>query len=565
MRAPWWFQWITLLAASSCCSGCSSQSASSGSTTTPSTQTAYYVDCSQASDGSGTQASPWNTLTDVNSHTFSAGNSILLKRGATCSGVMLAPAGNGASGSPILIDAYGTGSLPIISAGSSNQAAIKLSNQQYWEIADLEIVGGSTYGVYITGDQANSTLNHLYLTNLNVHGATGTSVARADSGEVFIASGGSSQTLNDVLINGVTAHDSKVSEGIYVSAGGAWTGAATQTLGSNVTVENSTAYNVYGDGILIMEITTGVIKNSVVHNSGQCPSCGSTPSGLWEWFCHSCTIQNNESYANQSWNSHDGGDFDIDYYNNDNIVQYNYGHDAQGYCIAVFGAESTTDTNSIARYNVCSNNAQTAANSYQGEMFFHTWDSGSLNGVQIYNNTFYWNPASPAPLLNTTGATFSGSNANFFKNNIVYSTTPAMIATHIRPGSGLQHLLAYLGNSAVDVERHRLLEPCRVPGCQHAGRAQSVSRPALEQPHQSLHRHSNPGLHPAIRFPCHRHGRQCLYWHHNLHHGLCRLLRQRTANRQHRLQHRRVPIVHLQSDAIKRNSRPPASPASDRS
>jgi hypothetical protein len=388
---------------------------------------AYYVDCSAAKDGNGTQSSPWNSLNDANSHTFIPGDSLLFNRGTTCNG-MLAPQGAGISGSPIVIDAYGTGNLPVLNGGSTNTQVVLLSNQSYWQINDLEITGGKTYGVYIGGNTPNDPLYGLHLTNLNVHGATGISVSRTDSGEVFLNATGLGQTLNDVVIDGVSAHDSNVSEGIVVEAGGGWVGTAAQPLGNNVTIQNSTVYNVYGDGILVTELTNGTLENNVVYNTGLCPSCGSTPSGLWEWWCHTCTVQNNESYANQTWGA-DGGDFDIDYYNTGNIVQYNYGHDSAGYCVANFGAASTADSNNIIRYNVCSNNARSVSDASQGDVYLSTWDGGSLDGIEIYNNTFYWNPAVAAPLLNTTGATYSGTSEAFFKNNIIYSTVPNMIAT----------------------------------------------------------------------------------------------------------------------------------------
>ncbi len=59
---------------------------------------------------------------------------------------------------------------------------------------------------------------------------------------------------------------------------------------------------------------------------------------------------------------------------------------------------------------------------------FYTWDGGTLNGVQIYNNTFYWNPASNMGLLNDSAA-YSGSNANFFENNLIYSAVPDLISS----------------------------------------------------------------------------------------------------------------------------------------
>ena len=400
-----------------------------GSTSVPPPQgsATYYLDCSASQNGNGTQASPWNSTASVNAFKFVPGDRLLLNRGTVCHGA-LNPLGSGKANAPIVIDAYGTGAQPVVNGGSA-KGALALFNQQYWEINNLEITGGNLYGVYVSGDAPNTSINHIYLRNLNVHGATFTSTMRADSGEVFISATGSGQIVNDVLIDGVTAHDSHVSEGIFVSAGGAWieTKGVSQPLGSKVTVQNSTAHDIYGDGIFIGELHDGLLQTNVVYNSGLCPKCtDSTPVGLWEWYCHTCTVQNNESYANQSWDG-DGGDFDIDYYNDDNVVQYNYGHDSAGYCVAFFGAGGRASNDNIFRYNVCSNNGRRSDLSKQGEIELYTWDQGSLNGVQIYNNTFYWNPASNAAALSAGTATFSGTDPRFFKNNIIYATVPGMI------------------------------------------------------------------------------------------------------------------------------------------
>ena len=398
---------------------------SAASAQTQRTPTSYYLDCSTSTNGSGTQSSPWNTLSAA-SITFIPGDHLLLKRRTTCNG-SLAPQGSGSMTAPIVIDAYGSGPPPIIDGGAAEEA-LKLFNQQYWEINNLEIVGGNKYGVYISGDTPRSSLNHIYLKNLDVHGATFNSTRRADSGEVFLSTSGADETFNDILIDHVIAHDTHAAEGIFVSAGGAWTYDDTgkQALGDHITVQNSIAHDVYGDGIVINELTNGLLQSNTVYRSGLCPNCtDSTPVGLWEWFCHSCTVQFNESYANSSWGG-DGGDFDIDYYNDDNIVQYNYGHDSDGYCVAFFGAGGVTHRN-IFRYNICSNNARRASLSNQGEIFVYTWNNGSLDGAQIYNNTIYWNPAGEGYALSAAAASYTGSSPLFFRNNIIYATAPGLI------------------------------------------------------------------------------------------------------------------------------------------
>lgn len=325
----------------------------------------YYIDCSAPTNGNGTLASPWNTLSPVNALTLSPGNQLVFKRGMTCQGT-LNPLGSGSSAAPIIVDAYGAGAQPVINGGTSN-AVITLTDQQYWEIRNLEIVGGNRYGIFIGGNTPNSTLNHFHLINLNVHGANFITNEIGSTGEVYFGPAANQQVFSDVLIDGANVHDSNVSEGIHIEGGGNFNGEITacqqqpvppQDLGNNVTVQNSTVHDVYGNGILILAVNNGLMQNNVVYNSGLCPSCSGTPGGLWEWCCHSCTIQNNESYANRTGGLYDGGDFDIDQYSQQNVLQYNYGHDSDGYCVQVGATGFPAVTDNIFRYNVCSNNGK---------------------------------------------------------------------------------------------------------------------------------------------------------------------------------------------------------------
>ena len=66
-----------------------------------------------------------------------------------------------------------------------------------------------------------------------------------------------------------------------------------------------------------------------------------TPNAIWTWMCDDCTVQRSEAYLTDSPGV-DGGAFDIDYGNTKNSVIDNYGHDTQGYCVAVFGAGFVT-------------------------------------------------------------------------------------------------------------------------------------------------------------------------------------------------------------------------------
>ncbi|MGC2245873.1 MAG: hypothetical protein WA609_04655 [Terriglobales bacterium] len=85
----------------------------------------------------------------VSEFTFGPGDHLFVKRGAVCNGALM-PQGSGTSNAAIVIDAYGIGAPPLIDGGSGEEA-LKLFNQQYWEVNNLEIKGGGLYGIYISG------------------------------------------------------------------------------------------------------------------------------------------------------------------------------------------------------------------------------------------------------------------------------------------------------------------------------------------------------------------------------------------------------------------------------
>jgi len=160
----------------------------------------------------------------------------------------------------------------------------------------------------------------------------------------------------------------------------------------------------------------------------MCANCtGDTTGGIWDWGTDTVTVRNNESYSNHTWEvGHDGGDFDIDTPTANSTYEYNYGHDSDGYCISVLGAIAGAPTsNSIVRYNICANNVRVDPG--YGEILLFTWDSGSIDGVQVYNNTIYLNTAVTPTYALMDEASYAGTTPNFFENNLIYSEVPTMI------------------------------------------------------------------------------------------------------------------------------------------
>ena len=379
----------------------------------------YYVDCSQASNGTGTEASPWNSIATANAEAYQPGDMIFFKRSATCNG-MFAPTGSGTVNAPITVTSYGAGPLPVIDGGTANPAAVYLTNQSYWTLENLELSEGTNWGL-VAKALNNTAVYGLTLENLIATGATSVAKQRALSGEIgLLADGTDNATLNDVNISYVTAGDTKAGEGIFVKAGrhGDYYGAK----GQNISIKNSKISNVYGDGVLVADGENVTISHNIVTESGECPNCtGSTPGALWVWNSVNVEMSWNESYKNTSW-AGDGGGMDIDYLNRNVTVEYNYIHDNKGYCVSVFGAGKQVTYKSIIRFNVCANNAAQPTTTQKGDFLISTWGGGSLNGVQIYNNTTYWTaPLASDYELTATFATFSGTLRNFFMNNLVYT------------------------------------------------------------------------------------------------------------------------------------------------
>lgn len=397
----------------------------------------YHIDCASGSDAAaGTSASSaWRTLAKASAAPLAPGDSLLLKRGTVCSGA-LAPRGSGSEGQPVRLGAYGTGALPVVNSGSA-QAALKLVDQHHWEIENIEFAGGDPYGILITGTKG--TLKHFRLRNVVVRDVTGTVKAKGSGLVCVLAPPG--LVLDDIAIDGVTAYNTTQWAGIIVSGG------SRENRARNVTIRNSIVHDVFGDGIVLFNVENGLIEKSAAWLTGLQPTQTiGTPNGIWTWRCRNCTVQLTEGFWIDSPGV-DGGVYDIDWGNDDNIVQQNYGHDAQGYCASVFAASKEVTTNSVIRYNVCIANGRSPKLARrQGDLYISTWDGGLLDGVLIHNNTFVWTPPIDAPVLQMDQAEFSGTRPNLFANNVIVSTVPSMI--HSNRSLGFQGNVYWYAGSA---------------------------------------------------------------------------------------------------------------------
>lgn len=381
----------------------------------------YYIDCA-AGGGPGDGSSPaaaWRSVQAISRHEFQAGDQILFKRGTHCTGTLW-PKGSGSAQAPIVLDAYGVGPLPKIQAEPGAEAAFRLFNQEYWTVQHLEFIGGEPHGVYVSGTK--SVLHGIHLAGLVVHGVTG-EPKNKEGGLVVIAPGSAGQRFDDVRIDGVTAYGTTQWAGILV--GGVAHGYLPEhARNTNVVIRNSIVHDVAGDGIVLFHVNRGTIEASAAWYTGmQRTETIGTPNAIWTWMCRECAVRRSEAFLTDSPGV-DGGAFDIDYGNADNVVEDSYGHDTQGYCVAIFGAAWTT-THSVVRRNVCAANGRSPRlAALQGAVYLTTWNKGRLQGVEFSENRIYWNPPIAAEAV-VNAAEFTGTGT--FTRNTIETSVPRLL------------------------------------------------------------------------------------------------------------------------------------------
>jgi hypothetical protein len=420
--------------------------------------TSYYVNCAAATNGNGTSASPWNNLTTVNSQTFAPGDSLLFNRGTTCTGSFVFSS-SGTSTNRITIDAYGTGALPAID-GTGQNRAVKLLDTSYVTMQNMEVKNSKVWGILVTTDHDAPAVG-ITLENLVVHHVTGgdyTAMSAKWTGLVVFAPGmivepdmtkGSGtydrkSYFSNVLVDNVQAYDTTLWAGIFVwgvqiDQDFQWAkDCVNQAIQSrNITIQNSTVHNTYGDGIAQYCSQNGTLQSNVVYQSGMQPPPESigTPVGLWWWSSENMVGQLNESYDNHSPGV-DGGGFDIDYGSNNSTMQYNYGHQNSTYCTSVFGYSGATTTN-IVRYNICAGDGTVHTYLKSGtvttmpgdsEIYLCTWGGGKLVNTWIYSNTFYINSTGQtAGLVGDCPGGGDADSGGIFKDNLVVSAIPNVL------------------------------------------------------------------------------------------------------------------------------------------
>jgi hypothetical protein len=342
----------------------------------------------------------------VNDTTFSPGDRILLKRGTRYRGD-IAVRGAGAEGSPIVIDAYGTGGRPRV------KGQLTLYNVQYWEVRGLEISDPGEIGVWVHVRNIGPA-RHIHLQDLYIHDVAGGTVA--DTGGIICRNQGVGTWFDGLVIEGcrieradrngilITDYPTRNRDPI----------GAELNLNLNVVVRGNKLDDIGGDGIFIIGCDGALMEHNVVRYAHQRVGRGPGEracAGLWPHHCDNTVIQFNEvSHTGvRGVTVWDSEGFDSDQGCRNTLFQYNYSHDNAGGFLLICGGNVGT----TARYNI-SQNDDIATFSIE-----RTEDK-PLSGARIHNNVIYVGPGLRVNLARNTINVGGAPKDVCFTNNIFF-------------------------------------------------------------------------------------------------------------------------------------------------
>ncbi|MCH7232254.1 right-handed parallel beta-helix repeat-containing protein, partial [Glycomyces sp. L485] len=430
--------------------------------------TTYYVSAAGDDANAGTSSDqPWRTLDKVNGTTFGAGDQILLRSGDTWTG-QLWPKGSGSAGSPITIDSYGTGVKPRIVGAGLVPEAVRLFNQEYWEIRNLDVSNtvpststpgenlGDFRGIGVHGDNGQ-TLRHFVIDSVDVHDVTGEinwiggstannspgitfgtgwDRSKNTGGIIFLTSVADIENPGDpTVLTGITVENSTIKNtsfgGITVkqytgdAPGAVETGWGTRrtagdtrftphtdvTIRGNYITQKDTQFGA--NGVYLTNVRGGLVEDNVVDNVGV--------SGIETFAADQVTVQFNEIFGTERANgSADGNGMDPDIATTNQLFQYNYLHDNEDGILLCACNSNFRFGSAVVRYNVVTGSTR---------WNLHMSQTSGTN-AHVYNNVFYSSVAPNMVSGGTSGPVTLNNNLFISDRSDVGFVTPTNLIYH---------------------------------------------------------------------------------------------------------------------------------------
>lgn len=338
--------------------------------------TDYHISNQGRDEADGlTPASAWCSIARVNQVELQPGDRVLFESGGKWRGA-LRLRGSGQQDQPIRLGRYGEGPLPCIALGDESNVVVRFENQDFWEVSELEIIGGQAKpdavvgGIHFVATTANRILRHIVVKNCVIRDLGGSFKEYESCGIWVGVEGWNKEYGLTTSYDWVRIENNRIRNtgrcGILV-----WTCASPveQTDGSHmfrdglipsqhVTIRKNLIEELGGDGILVLGsvkpmIESNVVRRTCLRTGDPAAATGQryNPASAAVWL-HSCVegvMQFNQvSATGKQPGNNDGMAFDFDFNCQGCVLQYNYSFDnAGGFLLIMPSARQN-----IARYNL---------------------------------------------------------------------------------------------------------------------------------------------------------------------------------------------------------------------
>lgn len=396
----------------------------------------------------------WKTIERVNQAKFLPGDALFFESGGIWKG-QLKPQGSGEQGKPIMMSSYGGEVKPVINIGKAEGAGIRLFNQSWWEISNMEVISGAPpelgigrQGIVAIAKGDDQHVEHIVVRNCYIHDIWGqlggfSEFSGYNSCAILVKiefdrNKGRNMPMNCSL-NDVLIENNKIERfdkcGIIIRGGK-----------NNIIVRKNEMDNLGGDGIFVSGCDKGLIEYNIVKRTCMRSGYQDLPGGK-NWWPHTAAIwiananetvmQFNEVYdTGREPGNGDGEAYDFDFDCKRCILQYNYSKNNHGLLLIMYQTFEN-----IARYNISEND--------QSHLIQLQCDISERN--LIYNNVFYvdYGTADLDFFCSDDGKKDKNKLGANFYNNIFYATGQGRFRTVYTSG----HVLERQFNDSIKVSK----------------------------------------------------------------------------------------------------------------
>ena len=363
-------------------------------------QKTYYFSSSFGSDSNlGSEASPFQTISKLNSLVLVPGDKILFKKGDTFIGQILVSY-SGTSGSPIVYDSYGTGDLPILSASNGSNgipdplSTIKIVGKQYLEFHNLKIENerfdaeaGSpndqSFGIYYqsfktlptSGNFEDAVLfkyfrfSNIICQNIYSLGSGNTNFDSIYSSGIYFLDA----FANDIIIENCYFTD--------LERTGIWL----RKYVSDAIIRNNEFIDTGGSGTILSATKRVLYENNLMRFTGSNFDSRMVKRGSGMWVFNSNDVVAQYNTSQHARGSNDSSGMHVDYGNTNILFQYNYLEDSAGGFCETLGKNN----NIIWRYNISVNEGDKSGVNKLLWVSDYAFVPQKSTNVFVYNNTIY--------------------------------------------------------------------------------------------------------------------------------------------------------------------------------